>query len=63
MKFTEDEMKTLPYTKTLLSEKDDEKLAYDFGRSAEKQKTFQYDSVFEKSLYDILELINKIDTP
>ena len=59
MKFTEDEMKTLPYTKTLLSEKDDEKLAYDFGRSAEKQKTFQYDSVLEKSLYEILELINK----
>jgi hypothetical protein len=63
MKFTEDEMKTLPYTKTLLSEKDNEKLAYDFGRSAEKQKTFEYNSVLEKSLYEILEIINKRETP
>lgn len=59
MKFTEDEMKTLPYTKTLLSEKNYEKLAYDFGRSSEKQKTFEYNSLLEKSLYEIIKKKSK----
>ncbi len=63
MKFTEDEMKSLPHTKTLLSEKDDEKLAHDFGRSSEKQKTFEFNSLLEKSIDEILELTNKRETP
>lgn len=38
MKFTEDEMKTLPYTKTLLSEKDDEKTCIRFRTVSRKTK-------------------------